>query len=68
MMRSVTPRLATCLSLVLSLGPCAFAGETSDAITLQAKRARDKGTRICYGLFGLTSVAVPNLIVTPNRL
>lgn len=32
-----------CLSLVLSLGPCAFAGETSDAITLQAKQARDKG-------------------------
>jgi tetratricopeptide (TPR) repeat protein len=41
--RPVTPRLAMCLSLVLSLGPCTFAGETSDAITLQARQARDKG-------------------------
>lgn len=42
-MRPVTPRLAVCLSLVLSLGPCAFAREISDAITVQAKQARDKG-------------------------
>jgi tetratricopeptide (TPR) repeat protein len=27
----------------LSLGPCAFAGETPDAITVQARQARDRG-------------------------
>jgi tetratricopeptide (TPR) repeat protein len=42
-MRTMTLRFAMCLFLALPLSTCAFAGKTSDAITVQARQARDKG-------------------------